>query len=58
MKCGKPGIAVRNKKWEEIYEAFNKDANKNYTKKQLKNIMDNLRMDWTTWKQLMGKETD
>lgn len=56
-KSGKPGIAFRNKKWEEIREEFYKRANKNYTQKQLKNRLDNLRVDWTIWKQLMGKET-
>lgn len=47
-KCGKPGIAFKNKKWEEIRDEFNKNASKNYTKKQLKNRMDNLRTDWAT----------
>jgi len=56
-KCGKSGITFRNKKWEEIREEFNKRANKNYNQKQLKNRMDTLRNDWTTWKQLIGKET-
>ncbi|XP_039685067.1 L10-interacting MYB domain-containing protein-like [Medicago truncatula] len=56
-KCGKPEIAFKNKKWEEIRDEFNKNASKNYTKKQLKNRMDNLRTDWTNWKQLIGKET-
>ncbi|XP_058736160.1 uncharacterized protein LOC131608266 [Vicia villosa] len=56
-KCGKPGIAFRNKKWEEIREEYNKRTNKNYTQKQLKNRLDSLRTDWTTWKQLLGKET-
>lgn len=56
-KCGKPGLAFRNKKWEEIREEFNKRADKNYNQKLLKNRMDTLRNDWTTWKQLIGKET-
>jgi hypothetical protein len=56
-KCGKPGIGFKHKKWEEIREEFNKRANRKYNQKQLRNRMDNLRMDWTTWKQLIGKET-
>ncbi|AET05430.1 Myb/SANT-like DNA-binding domain protein [Medicago truncatula] len=56
-KCGKLGIAFRNKKWEEIRDEYNKRANKNYTQKQLKNRMDTLRGEWTIWKQLLGKET-
>ncbi|XP_045800098.1 L10-interacting MYB domain-containing protein-like [Trifolium pratense] len=56
-KCGKPGTGFRNKIWAEIREAFNKGADKKYSQKQLKNRMDNLKIDWTTWKQLKGKET-
>ncbi|KAK2355542.1 L10-interacting MYB domain-containing protein [Trifolium repens] len=56
-KCGKPGIGFKQKKWEEIREEFNQRAKKNYNQKQLRNRMDSLRMDWTTWKQLIGKET-
>ncbi|XP_057447845.1 uncharacterized protein LOC130739537 [Lotus japonicus] len=56
-KSGKPGIAYKAKKWEEIREDFGKQTNRDYTVKQLKNRMDNLRTDWVTWKQLKGKET-
>jgi hypothetical protein len=56
-KCGKPGIAFKNKKWEEIREKFNNRPDKNYNQKQLKNRMETLRTEWTTWKQLIGKET-
>jgi len=47
-KCGKPGIAFKNKKWEEMREEFNKRVDKNYNQKQLKNRMETLRTDWTT----------
>lgn len=56
-KSGKPGIAFKNSKWEEIRAEFQKCANKNYTQKQLKNRLENLRVDWTAWKQLMGDKT-
>lgn len=35
-KCKKLEITFRNKKQEEIREAFNNSANKNYIQKQLK----------------------
>ncbi|XP_045816045.1 uncharacterized protein LOC123909273 [Trifolium pratense] len=56
-KCGKPGTGFKHKKWEEIREEFNKRANRKYNQKQLRNRMDTLRTDWTTWKQLIAKET-
>jgi hypothetical protein len=56
-KCGNPGIAFKHKKWEGIHEEYKKRANKSYTQKQLKNRLDSLRVDWTTWKQLLGEET-
>ena len=54
---GKPGISFRAKRWEFVLDYFNTWANKLYTQKQLKNRMDNLRNEWTLWKQLKGKET-
>lgn len=56
-KTRKPGIAFKNKKWEEIRVEFNNRAKRNHTQKQLKNRMDSLRADWILWKQLTGKET-
>jgi len=35
QKCEKLKISFKNKKWEELREAFNKDASKNYTKKTI-----------------------
>ncbi|KAI9082062.1 hypothetical protein K1719_035987 [Acacia pycnantha] len=55
---GKPGVSFKARRWEVVVDEFNKRANKNYNQKQLKNRLDNLKLDWTTWKQLLGKETD
>ncbi|KAI9079471.1 hypothetical protein K1719_038553 [Acacia pycnantha] len=54
---GKPGVSFKARRWEVVVDEFNKRANKNYNQKQLKNRLDNLKLDWTTWKQLLGKET-
>lgn len=54
-KSGKSRIAFGNKKWEEMHEKFYKYFNKNYTQKQLKNRLDNLRVDWKTWNNLWVK---
>ncbi|KAI9076985.1 hypothetical protein K1719_041061 [Acacia pycnantha] len=54
---GKPGVSFKARRWEVVVDEFNKRANKNYNQKQLKNRLDNLKLDWTAWKQLLGKET-
>ncbi|WRX23051.1 Myb/SANT-like domain - like 6 [Theobroma cacao] len=56
LKCRKLEISFITKIWEVVVKEFNTRANKNYTKKQLKNKLHSLRNEWILWKQLKGKD--
>ncbi|KAL5560496.1 hypothetical protein UlMin_036707 [Ulmus minor] len=43
--------------WENLCKNFNTTTGRMYTKPQLKNKWDALKIDWKVWKDLIGKET-
>lgn len=43
--------------WENVVNKFNNASGKTYTRVQLKNKWDSLKVDWNLWRPLIGKET-